>query len=156
VLHAYHDLIIIEVLIPHPRGVTSTLRHACLTVYDVGAPDTPGNEFGRWLEEALYAAGYRSVRALGRESGVDPSLINRWIKGETQPTATNLRKLARPLRIEEADVYAAAFGSEVGVPLPPLALEVTRLLGPDSPLGDRERELLTELLDRVLAPYRKG
>jgi transcriptional regulator with XRE-family HTH domain len=123
---------------------------------DVGAPDTPGNEFGRWLEEALYAAGYRSVRALGRESGVDPSLINRWVSGATQPTASNLRKLAKPLRIDEAELFAVAFGENASDAPPPLALEVTRLLGPDSPLDDRERELLTELLNRVLAPYRKG
>ncbi len=120
----------------------------------MGAPATPGNAFGRRLEEAVYAAGYRSVRSLGHKAGVDPSLINRWISGATQPSAANLRKLAKPLHVEEGELFAAAFGGDASDAPPPVALEIARLLGPDTPLDEHERELLAELLNRVLAPYR--
>ncbi len=84
--------------------------------------DDDGNSFGRWLGEAIYAAGYRSASAFARTAGLDPSLVNRWIRGEVVPTAANLQKAAPALKVSEADLFAVAFPSgrtdPPGLPIP--------------------------------------
>lgn len=114
----------------------------------MAAPDIPGNEFGRWLEEAIYAAGYRSVRSLGRDAGVDPSLINRWISGATQPTAGNLRKLAAPLKVIEADLFAAAYPADAAPPPPlPIPRQIAALIEAYHALDDETQR--KQLLERT-------
>lgn len=114
---------------------------------------TAATSFGAWLISAYRSAGYRSASALAHAADVEPSIVNRWLRGDTVPTAANLLKIAPALRVEESALFAAAFGADTGQPPPPVALKITRLLGPDSPLDDRERDLLAEILDRILAGY---
>lgn len=114
--------------------------------------------FGRWLADAVTVAGYRSVRAFALAAGLDPSLVNRWIRGEVVPTAANLQKAAPALHMSEADLFAVAFPSgdayPPGLPIPdPIAdlLDEYRLA------GRPERDAILEQVRRITewARYRR-
>ena len=123
----------------------------------------PG-DFGRWLIARMAALGLTPAD-LSRATGIDASLISKWRRGEAQPSLANLRRLAPAHQtpfVELAAVAGHNESSDVGgktLPRPPaahpLVLDVARLLGEDSPLPQGERELLEELIGRIIAPYRR-
>lgn len=119
---------------------------------------TAPTAFGTWLISAYRSAGYRSASALAHSAGLEPSIVNRWIRGETVPTAANLKKVAPALRISEADLFAAAFPSEgQTLPTPPLPYEFVELLAELDKADPRDRFLLLEQVRRVTewARYRR-
>lgn len=64
--------------------------------------------FGRYLARRMVARGYESNSALGRDLGVNPSDIGRWISGETQPSVERLRKLAPVLDVPVLELLIEA------------------------------------------------
>lgn len=53
--------------------------------------------FGAWLKQTRRTAGFPTPSALGRETGIDQSLIAKWEADKAQPGIANLRRLARVL-----------------------------------------------------------
>jgi transcriptional regulator with XRE-family HTH domain len=115
---------------------------------DTGHPQ-PSAEFAAWLSEALRRAGFRSATALGRASGVDPSIINRWLRQETVPTAAKLIALAPHLRVEEADLFAAAFGTEDRPPPKPLPAAFDNLADEYDLADEDAKALIVEQVRRI-------
>jgi transcriptional regulator with XRE-family HTH domain len=118
----------------------------------VSLVDDGDNRFGRWLAEAVYAAGHRSARAFALAAGLDPSLVNRWIRGETVPTAANLQKAAPALKLSEADLFAVAFPSGDQPPAFPIPDPIAELLAEYRLAGRPERDLLLAQV-RLLAEW---
>lgn len=114
--------------------------------------------FGRWLDAAIVNRGYRSARAFALDAGLDPSLVNRWIRGEVVPTAANLQKAAPALRIPEADLFAAAFPTaNAGPPALPLPDALADVLDELRHAAPADRDAILEQVRRIgeWARYRR-
>lgn len=104
-------------------------------------------------------------RSLAKLTGIDTGLLGRWFRGETQPGTANLQKIAATVpgtTMQDLMVLAGrASSTELGMQSDPAApktahptaAKVDRLLGEDSPLPQSERDLLDEMLTRLLAQY---
>ena len=65
----------------------------------------------------------RSQAAIGREAGLEPSSMNRLVKGKREPTVAEVLALARVLHVEPAELMPALGGkkAEPGAATPPVA-----------------------------------
>lgn len=120
-----------------------------------------GLSFGEWLAGRMQDKGLVRPADLSRATGVDASLIGRWLRGESLPGATNLRRLAPALDVPEIELFAlaghlegAATAAAPARERPAVIGELERLLGPDSPLPAEERAGLESLAAALVAPYR--
>lgn len=116
--------------------------------------------FGVWLAQRMVERGLRKAD-LARATGVDASLIGRWMRGDSLPGLPNLRRLAPALGIAWTDLAAQAghLDGEPGatarpVVQHPLVRDLARLLAEDSPLPDGQRETLEQVVAAVISPYR--
>lgn len=113
---------------------------------------------------------YESDSDFARKAGISPSAVSRYAAGGQVPKPDTIRRMAPWLRDAKGRAYSAEWLLTIaypdvmgddGVPtekLPavhPLALEVTRLLAEDSPMPPETREILANLLDHLIAPYRR-
>jgi transcriptional regulator with XRE-family HTH domain len=115
----------------------------------VGKGGAPSGEFGHYVVAAIEAAGYRSPTAFARAAGMQPSVVLRWISGTTEPTAPLLLRAAPHLRVEEADLFAAAFGTEDRPPPKPLPAAFDNLADEYDLADERAKELILEQVRRI-------
>lgn len=109
---------------------------------------------------------YESAEDFARKSGgvVSNSSVSRWLARKSLPSAKKIQELAplmhmTPQRLMAICYPGTAGGKTVTVvperPIHPLARELDRIVGVDSPLAEDTRELVEKLVDTVLAPYRR-
>lgn len=120
-----------------------------------------GKTFSEVLSEAI-EEWYASDSDFARRAGVSSSAVSRWVAGTVIPTVPTLEKIAPYLRLPAAALISIAYpgtGSNAGGPATklhhPLALDVDRLLGEESPVPEDERATLATLLEHVVSPYRR-
>jgi transcriptional regulator with XRE-family HTH domain len=65
--------------------------------------------FGRYVKQAIANAGFRSPTAFARATGRDPSVVLRWISGQTRPEAATLAEVAPTLKVSSAELIRAAY-----------------------------------------------
>lgn len=116
---------------------------------------------GRW---------YESDSDFARKAGVSPSAVSRWVAGMQVPRPETIRKMAPWMRDANGRAHGAGWLLAVAYPdvaetregraeaapnMHPLAREVMRLLADDSPMPEGMREIFANLLDHLIAPYRR-
>ncbi|GHJ11175.1 hypothetical protein TPA0907_55420 [Micromonospora humidisoli] len=133
----------------------------------------PGWDFAAFREYVIGHARNARVAhdqaSLSKVTQIDSGLLGRYFRGETQPGPANLAKINEAVpgtTMQELLVLAGRATTEsIGLrsvptaPVPtlhPIADQVDRLLGDDSPLSPVERGLLAELLSHVLDRYDQG
>lgn len=126
------------------------------------------NDFGSWLDAYINSQDPPIGRPeLARRTDIDVTTIGRWIRGAIRPKPENLRALAPVLGVSYGELLTiAGYGAPTAPteaaaipkarPLDPLAVELGRMLDPDSPLTDEDRELLRLVVNQVMEPKRKG
>jgi len=117
--------------------------------------------FPEYLREAIPRMGYQTPTDLAKAAGISPSVVLRWLKGETRPLVPLLERVAPYLGAKLSTLVRIAYPEideelpiEELTPLHPLAAELQRRLGPQSSLSDDEQDILARIIDSVLAPYR--
>lgn len=117
--------------------------------------------FSDYLKEAIPRMGYETPTDLARAADISPSVVLRWIKGETRPLVPLLERVAPYLGAKLSTLVRIAYPEiDEGLPieetssLHPLVAELQRRLGPQSSLSPGEQDILARLVDSVLAPYR--
>ena len=125
--------------------------------------------FGEFLAERIrmyYDSDVDFAAAAGIKSS---SSISRYVNGGIIPKVATLEQMAPALRMSARALIARAYpvtGSTIdGEPEPaatpappafhPLALELDRLLRPESRVPDDKRASLTALVDSLIDPYRR-
>lgn len=103
---------------------------------------------------------------LARQVGVSQSTISRWIYNPGRPDDGKLKPLAKTLGVEYSELLTVAgYGrpadniadalSGLRPTIDPLAAEIGRMLDPNSPIPDTDRQALRTILDRVIDPHRR-
>ena len=113
---------------------------------------TDEKEFGLFLLHAMNSAGYSTVAALSRASGIAEPVLARWLKNETQPSLEGLRPLAAAVRVPLLELLVAAgrmTAAEAGLeadptppPAPPTIEEQILAL----PMSDDRKQALIAML----------
>jgi transcriptional regulator with XRE-family HTH domain len=105
--------------------------------------------------------GYQTPTEFARAAGISSSVVSRWLNGQVRPDVPLLERVAPHLGAKLSTLVRIAYPEiDNGIPiedaptLHPLAAELQRRLDPQSTLTDDEREVLTRIIDSVLAPYR--
>lgn len=119
--------------------------------------------FGEFLRLQMLRVGLRPAD-IERETGLDGSLVSKWMRDKARPGPVNLARLAPVLNVPVSELLARAghvAASEFGVAEPadidephPLVVELSRMLDPNGGLSNDERHELATLVDRVISPYR--
>lgn len=117
--------------------------------------------FPEYLRQAIPAMGYATPTEFARAAGISSSVVSRWLNGQVRPDVPLLERVAPHLGAKLSTLVRIAYPEiDEGLPLAeapamhPLAAELQRRLGPESTLADDERDVLTRIIDSVLAPYR--
>jgi transcriptional regulator with XRE-family HTH domain len=117
--------------------------------------------FPEYLREAIARMGYQTPTEFARAAGISSSVVSRWINGVVRPDVPLLERIAPHLGTKLSTLVRIAYPEiDEGLPiddapaLHPLAAELQRRLGPQSTLSADEQDILTRLIDTVLAPYR--
>jgi hypothetical protein len=130
----------------------------------IGAMDQDGQPsgFGAYLRDMIHAAGYPTPTHFARAVDTDPSVVFRWINEEQRPTIRSIEKIAPVLGKTINEIVMAAYPDRLGTrprdpseSLHPLAYELGRMLGKDSPIPQSDRDALESVLDHMMEPYRK-
>jgi transcriptional regulator with XRE-family HTH domain len=118
--------------------------------------------FGAYLREAILAAHFPTPTHFARAVGTDPSVVLRWLSEEQRPTIRSIERIAPVLGKTINEMVRAAYPDRLGEDTPatlphlhPMAYELGRMLAPDSPIPEIDRQALETVLDRMLEPYRK-
>ncbi len=121
-------------------------------------------QFGDWLDNYMRSQNPPiDRRELSRRSGVDVSLIGRWIRNDVRPTPDRLRVIAPVLGVDYGNLMTLAGYGAPSEPAPeivaapqidPLAEELDRMLNPNSPLDDERRRRLRLIVDQVMEAER--
>lgn len=109
---------------------------------------------------------YESPEDFARKSGgvVSNSSVSRWLARKSLPSARKVEALAPLMHMTPQRLMAICYPSMAGTktvsvvperPMHPLARELDRMIGVDSPLAEDTLELLVKLVDSVMAPYRR-
>lgn len=121
----------------------------------------PVPAFPDYLKEAIPRMGYQTPTDFARAAGISPSVVLRWLNGQTRPLVPVLERVAPFLGTKLSTLVRLAYPEiDDGIPvedaagLHPLAAELERRLGPKSTLSADEQEILARIVDSVLAPYR--
>jgi transcriptional regulator with XRE-family HTH domain len=117
--------------------------------------------FPEYLREAIPRMGYATPTEFARAAGISSSVVSRWLNGVVRPDVPLLERIAPHLGTKLSTLVRIAY-PEIDDALPidsapqlhPLAAELQRRLGPQSTLSADEQDILTRLVDTVLAPYR--
>lgn len=124
------------------------------------AQHQPPVGFGSYLRDAIQTSGFATPTQFARVVGTDPSVVLRWISEEQRPTIRSIERIAPVLGRTINEMIDAAYPDRLAPPIPatphPLAHELSRMLADDSPISAGERQTLMTVVDRVLAPYRRG
>ncbi len=122
--------------------------------------------FGDWLDNFMKSQSPPiERRELSRRSGVDVSLIGRWIRNENRPSPERLRAIAPVLGVEFGNLMTlAGYGAPtepaaevVAAPqIDELALELDAMLNPHSPLDPDRRDRLRLVVGQVMEAERSA
>ena len=116
-------------------------------------------EFVAYLRSAIGAAGFATPTQFAREAELDPSVVLRWLAGTQRPTSRSLERVAPILGRSTSEMVRAAYPERFAdggdAPMHELAYVVDRVLSSDSPVPDKERDALEQVLRRMLEPYRQ-
>jgi transcriptional regulator with XRE-family HTH domain len=117
--------------------------------------------FGVYLRDAIHASGFMTPTQFARTAGIDPSVVLRWISEEQRPTISSIERIAPVLGRTINEMIDAAYPDRLCDQSPavqphPLAHELGRILGDDSHLSVSDRQALVNVIERTLAPYRRG
>lgn len=117
--------------------------------------------FPEYLREAIGRMKYETPTEFARQAGISSSVVSRWLNGQVRPDVPLLERVAPHLGTKLSTLVRIAYPEidegipiEEADPLHPLAAELQRRLGPQSTLTADERDVLTRIVDSVLAPYR--
>lgn len=117
--------------------------------------------FPEYLREAIPAKGYQTPTEFARAAGVSSSVVSRWLNGQVRPDVPLLERVAPYLGAKLSTLVRIAYpqiDDDLAVdepePLHPLVAELQRRLGPESTLSADEQDILTRIVDSVLAPHR--
>lgn len=117
--------------------------------------------FSDYLRGAIAHRGFQTPTDFARAAQIHPSVVLRWLNGEIRPTVPLLERAAPVLGARLSTLIRIAYPEvDDGLPadevsaLHPLAAELQRRLGPQSSLTADEQDILTRIVDSVLAPYR--
>lgn len=117
--------------------------------------------FPEYLRQAIPGMGYRTPTEFARAAGISSSVVSRWLNGQVRPDVPLLERVAPHLGAKLSTLVRIAYPEiDEGLPvddspaLHPLAAELQRRLGPQSTLAADEQDVLTRIVDSVLAPYR--
>lgn len=117
--------------------------------------------FPEYLRQAIPAMGYATPTEFARAAGISSSVVSRWLNGQVRPDVPLLERVAPHLGAKLSTLVRIAYPEideglplDEAPPLHPLAAELQRRLGPESTLADDEKDILTRVVDSVLAPYR--
>lgn len=108
-----------------------------------------------------------SQAELARRTGVGQATISRWIFSPGRPNPEKLRLLATTLGVDYAELMTiAGHGapseeitealSGLRPDMDKLAVELSSMLMPASPLSDEDRAFLRHTVDRIIDPYRRA
>jgi len=118
--------------------------------------------FGAYLRDMIHAAGFPTPTHFARAVETDPSVVFRWLNEEQRPTIRSIEKIAPVLGKTINEMVMAAYPDRLGAKprdpaetLHPLAYELGRMLGKDSPIPQADRDALESVLDHMVEPYRK-
>jgi transcriptional regulator with XRE-family HTH domain len=152
------------VVIPRPRSTPDVVP---LDSFHMRKGSDEPTEFGYFLMAKM--ADHEpplSQAELARKTGVGQASISRWIYGSGRPEVTKLKLLAPVIDVEYDELLTLAgygkpsddlSGAIAGLrDVEPLARELSAMLDAGSPLSSEERELLRQMIDRLMAPYRRS
>lgn len=106
--------------------------------------------FPAWLKARMDARQWNTVQ-MGRELGVDPSLVSRWLSGDRLPSQASMRAMARAFQLSVQEVWVATgHVPPDAVPDDPRKRELVRTIA-ELDLTDKRYRLLTELLEALRA-----
>lgn len=117
--------------------------------------------FPEYLKQAIPGMGYATPTEFARAAGISSSVVSRWLNGQVRPDVPLLERVAPYLGAKLSTLVRIAYPEideglavEEAPQLHPLAAELQLRLGPQSKLPDDEQDILTRLVDTVLARYR--
>jgi transcriptional regulator with XRE-family HTH domain len=117
--------------------------------------------FPEYLRQAIPGMGYATPTEFARAAGISSSVVSRWLNGQVRPDVPLLERVAPHLGAKLSTLVRIAYPEidegipiEETAPLHPLAAELQRRLGPQSNLPEAEQDILTRIVDSVLARYR--
>lgn len=125
-------------------------------------PQVPA--FPDYLRSAIQRGGWKTPTDFARTAGIHPSVVLRWLNGETRPAVPLLERVSPHLgtslstlvRLAYPEIDEGLAGVEQESALHPLAAELNRQLADNSALSDLDKDTLTRLVDSVLATYRRN
>jgi transcriptional regulator with XRE-family HTH domain len=117
--------------------------------------------FPEYLRQAIERMRYETPTEFARAAGISSSVVSRWLNGQVRPDVPLLERVAPHLGTKLSTLVRIAYPEiDEGLPiddapaLHPLAAELQRRLGPQSALTTDEQDILSRIVDSVLAPYR--
>lgn len=121
--------------------------------------------FGEFLRLQMIRAGNLRPADIERETGLDASLVGKWMRDKARPSPVNLARLAPAIDVALPELLARSghvAHAEFGTAEPPeveeidpLVVELSRMLDPNGGLSADKRHELATLVDRVISPYRR-
>jgi transcriptional regulator with XRE-family HTH domain len=153
-------------------GVSRVARSDPLDSFHVRKVREP-TRLGRFILERMAAHGMQRqvdlVRAsdqvaesVGADSGISDSTVSRLLYSDSyMPDRDTLVVLAATLQVDYRGLVLFVYEQSAGPPeatsepIPPLALEIGRMLAQTSPVPEERRKALEVLLGRVIDPERK-
>ncbi len=143
---------------PRGRGTTRQVQS-----FPVSKVEREQSRLGGYIARRMRELGMTRQVELVHASGLSESLISRiFTQPNYFPNHESLEQLARGLQVRKRDLILFAYDLEDDEPTPeiaenihPLAVELSRMLDPESPLTDDDRNALNIIIDRVIAPHRR-
>ena len=103
----------IDYSVTAPSCTKVTGRLVPPTVFPMGKPEWPWEDFNNYLEGLMVNAGIADREELSRLTGVTSGILSKWKRGIQQPSRTNLNRLAPVLKVRPALLQIAAGVSSV-------------------------------------------
>lgn len=121
----------------------------------------PAESFPELLVRLLKGSPFRTMAALARAAGVQPSTLSRWLSGATTPDPVTLERVARVLEVDPVSLFRVVYPDQPvpavirrgGAPvLDPLVADLQAVLtSPD--IDPADRESVRTLVEHVIRPY---
>lgn len=69
----------------------------------------PAESFPELLVRLLKGSPFRTMAALARAAGVQPSTLSRWLSGTTTPDPVTLERVARVLEVDPVSLFRVVY-----------------------------------------------
>lgn len=131
--------------------------------FSVSNTDRQTTRLGGYILRRMAELGMRRPADVARATDVSDSTLSRIFDQPGYfPSQETLEKLADGLGVDRRALILFAYNiddedrpQESGIEIHPLAVEFSRMLHPDSPLTDEDRNALRVIIDRVIDPHRR-